>query len=138
VFARWGGKISFDPAQLQTSKVAVAADLSSVLTNDANRDNTLKGADFFNVAQTPNALFVSDHITRTSEGYVAAGNLTLGGFTKALAVPFKVTITGKQAVAQGTFRLSRRAFGIGKGQWQDGKEIGDLVQVNFFITATTP
>lgn len=137
VFTRWGGKIRFDPDNLAQSNIAIGVDMASVVTNDKNRDDAIKGKDFFNVTKNPTALFVSNHVTRTTEGYVASGNLTLGGITKPLALPFKITINGKQAQAQGTIRLSRSAFGIGSGQWQNAKEIEDLAQVSFFVTAVT-
>lgn len=135
-FDKWSGNIAFDPANLDASNFTINVDLASVNSQDANRDGTLKGPEFFNTATTPTATYTSTKITKTSQGYVAAGNLTLAGVTKPLAVPFTVTINGSKAVAQGTIRMSRNAFGVGKGNWKSTKEIADMVEVTFSLNAT--
>ena len=136
-FEKWNGKIAFDPENLKASSIAINIDLASVNSQDANRDGTLKGPEFFNTSATPTATFTSTEITKTSQGYVASGNLSLAGITKPLAVPFTLTMNGDKAIANGTFSLSRNAFGIGKGQWQSATEIADLVTVNFSLNATS-
>ncbi len=135
-FDKWSGAIAFDPANLDASSITINVDLASVNSSDANRDGTLKGADFFNTAATPTATYTSTNITKTSQGYVAAGNLSLAGVTKPLAVPFTLAINGTKAVAQGKIQLSRNTFGIGKGQWKSSKEIADQVEVTFTVNAT--
>lgn len=135
-FEKWSGKIAFDPADLATSSIVISVDLASVNSADANRDGTLKGPDFFNTAVAPTATYTSSKITKTSQGYVAEGTLSLAGVTKPLALPFNVTITGTKANAQGKLKLSRTAFGVGKGQWASAKEIEDLVEVTFTVNAT--
>lgn len=136
-FTKWDSTIAFSPDDLATSTITVKVDLTSVSSADANRDTTLKGPDFFNTATTPTATFTSTKITKTSQGFVAAGNLTLAGVTKPVAVPFEVTINGTRAVAHGKLQLSRTAFGIGKGQWKSASEISDAVEVTFTVNATT-
>lgn len=135
-FQKWTGTIAFDPANLDASQIVINIDLASVNSKDDNRDGTLKSADFFNVAATPTATFTSTKITKTSQGYVAAGNLSLAGVTKPLAVPFTLAINGSKAVAQGKLQLSRTAFGVGKGQWASASEIADQVEVIFTLNAT--
>ncbi|RYG60929.1 MAG: YceI family protein [Alphaproteobacteria bacterium] len=134
-FDTWSADIAFDPASLETSSLTIKVDLTSVNSKDANRDTTLKGPEFFNTATTPTATFTSTKITKTSQGYVAGGNLTLAGVTKPLAVPFTLAINGPKAVAQGKIRLSRNAFGVGKGQWKSASEIADIVEVSFTVNA---
>lgn len=134
-FEKWDSKIAFDPNDLPNSSITITVDLTSVNSNDANRDGTLKGGDFFNTASTPTATYTSTKITKTSQGYVAAGNLSLAGVTKPMPLPFTVTITGDKATANGKLTLSRGAFGVGKGQWQSASEIADLVEVTFNVSA---
>lgn len=134
-FDKWTGIIVFDPDNLPASSLTIIVDLASVDSKDPNRDGTIKGPDFFNVAATPTATFTSTKITKTSQGYVAGGNLSLGGVSKPLAVPFSLTINGTKALGNGTITISRNAFGIGKGQWQSASEVGDLVNVSFTVAA---
>ena len=135
-FEKWTGVIAFDPANLDASSISISVDLTSVNSADANRDTTLKGPEFFNTATTPTATYTSTKITKTSQGYVAAGNLTLAGVTKPMPLPFTLAINGTKAVAQGKIKLSRNAFGVGKGQWKSATEIADIVEVTFSVNAT--
>lgn len=134
-FEKWSGVIAFDPNDLKNSSIAITVDLTSVQSGDANRDGTLKGPDFFNTASAATATFVSKEIKKTSQGYVAGGMLTLGGVTKPLALPFTLDIKDKKALGQGKIKLSRTAFGVGKGQWAKAGEIADLVEVTFTVSA---
>src|SRR5579864_3184838 len=61
-FTKWGGTIHLDDASPASSTVEVDIDASSIDTNDANRDNHLKGADFFNVAEHPKITFKSTKV----------------------------------------------------------------------------
>lgn len=135
-FDKWTSKITFDPANLPASHIEIIIDLTSVNSKDANRDTTLKGGDFFNTAATPTATYKASSFQKTSQGYVASGDLTLAGVTKPLAVPFTLAINGDKALAQGKLTLSRGAFGVGKGQWKSATEIADLVEVTFTVDAT--
>lgn len=136
VFEKWGGTINFDPAKPETGAITIKVDLASVQTQDASRDETLRGPDFFNTKSYATATFASSKISKTSQGYVATGTLSLAGMQKVLAVPFTLTTVGNAAQAQGMFKLSRAAFGIGKGQWQGASQIDDMVDVTFTVNAT--
>ena len=136
-FKKWTGKIAFDPQNLPASSIDISIDLASSTSGDANRDTTVKGPDFFNTAATPTATYRATSIQKTTQGYVAAGDLTLAGVTKPLALPFTLNINGEKALAQGKIKLSRNAFGVGKGQWKSASEIADLVEVTFTVDATT-
>jgi polyisoprenoid-binding protein YceI len=41
------------------------------------------------VAQFPTLTFKSSHVRRTGKGYIADGDLTIKGLTRAVSVPFK-------------------------------------------------
>lgn len=135
-FANWSADIAFDEVDLAGSKIKVNVQLGSVDSGDDDRDGTLKGAEFFNVAATPVAVFESSHIVKQGDGYVADGTLTLAGVTKGVSLPFTVTIANGKAEAHGKLALSRKEFGIGKGQWATSTEIGDRVDVLVHVKAS--
>lgn len=137
-FTKWDGKINLDPDHPETGSITITVDVTSITSQDDERDATLKSPDFFNTQSFPQAVFTSTKISKTSQGYVAAGNLSMAGVTKPLAVPFTLTVNGKQALAQGTIHISRKAFGIGKGQWAKASQLDDLALVSFTVAATTP
>ncbi len=135
-FKTWTADIAFDEKDLATSKIKVDVQLGSVDSGDDDRDGTLKGADFFNVSTTPVAVFESSHIVKEGAGYVADGTLTLAGVKKGVSLPFTVVIANGKAEAQGKLTLSRKDFGVGKGQWAGSSEIGDSVDVLVHVNAT--
>lgn len=135
-FKSWTAAIAFDENDLAASRIKVEVQLASVDSGDADRDGTLKGAEFFNVAATPVAVFESAQIVKQGTGYLAEGTLTLGGVKKGVRLPFSVVIANGKADAQGKLMISRTAFGIGKGPWAKTGEIGDHVNIVVHVKAT--
>ncbi|WP_010544602.1 YceI family protein [Sphingomonas elodea] len=134
-FARWTADIQFSPDDLARSKIAVDIDLASVSSGDAERDDTLKGEDFFGVAAHPKARFTATRIRKQGSGYVADGTLALAGASKPVPVAFTLKIDGDHAQASGTATVRRLAFGVGKGQWSDPTTIPDGTTVTFRFAA---
>nr|WP_315382160.1 YceI family protein [uncultured Sphingomonas sp.] len=134
-FARWTADIQFSPDDLAHSKIAVDIDLASVSSGDSERDDTLKGDDFFGVAAHPKARFTAARIRKQGSGYVADGTLALAGATKPMPVSFTLKIDGDHAQASGTATVKRLAFGVGKGQWSDPSTIPDAIAVTFRFAA---
>lgn len=103
-FDRMSGKVTLDRAA-RTGTLEVKIDTSSVTTGDAkhepgswaaknygprSRDEHLRSADFFNVAEFPDATYKSSRLVFNGDNLEAVeGNLTLQGVTKP--VRFSVT-----------------------------------------------
>jgi polyisoprenoid-binding protein YceI len=139
-FRRWTAQVRFDPANLPASSALVTIDLASVITGDADRDQALPTADWFDVAAHPTATFRSTQFRVLSPGhYVADGILTIRGVPRPLTLPFTLAITGQgaQSVAHMTAQVSlnRAAFGIGRGQWATGEAIPLAVGLTISVTA---
>lgn len=134
-FNRWTADIQFSPDDLDHSKIAVDIDLASVSSGDSERDDTLKGDDFFGVAAHPKARFTATRIRKQGGGYVADGTLALAGATRPMPVSFTLKIDGDHAQASGTATVKRLSFAVGKGQWSDPSTIPDAVAVTFRFAA---
>lgn len=122
--------IRFDAADLATSRFDVSIDLASADTLNGERDETLKGADFFAVAQFPKARFV----TRTMRAidathFEADATLTIRNRTVALKFPFSFEPTADGARLKAVVTLDRLAFDLGTGDWADDAMIGHKVNV---------
>ena len=129
-FDRWTAAISYDPANLATSKFDVEVDLASAKTGDSDRDGALPGTDFFDTAKFPKAHFVTTGFRRTGTQVIADGNLTLRGVTKpvSLAVTFKPQ--GSGATLDVATTLRRLDFGVGTGDYADTSVIGADVKID--------
>lgn len=95
-FDKFGGKFSYDPANISASKIEVNIDTSSINSNHAERDKHLKGGDFLDVSAFANAKFVSTSVTEKAGGNLAvAGVLTLHGVSKDIIIDAQAVGEGK-------------------------------------------
>ena len=118
-FGNISGTVVRDAADITKSTVNITIDVTTVDTGVAARDNDLKSANFFDVAQFPTATFVSTSISKSASGLTVNGNLTLHGVTK----PVTLQVQGPTGPVQGmdkkphsgfsaTTTLKRTDFGI--------------------------
>lgn len=135
-FDRFNAAIRLDPAHPEAGRIVVVVDLASAKTGDQQRDGSLPGADWFDIAHARTARFESASIKRTGpNSYVAQGKLTLRGQTHPVALPFTLQVNGDTAHAVGHARLTRTAFGVGQGQWSSGQWVALEVGVDIDIVA---
>lgn len=79
--------VEVDGEDIFKSKLRVTAEADSIDTNNPERDEHLKSADFFDVAQHPEIVFESTAITqKAGEAYELKGLLTLKGITKEITL----------------------------------------------------
>ena len=136
-FDKWTADIAFSPEALDRSRVRVTVDLASVATGDPQRDVALPGADFFDVAEHPKAVFTADRFEAAGgDRYVARGQLSVRGVSRPVRLPFTVKIDGDKARMSGVTSLDRTAFGVGQGEWQATDQIPAEVKVSIQLTAT--
>ncbi|HHV21136.1 MAG TPA: YceI family protein [Propionibacterium sp.] len=76
-------------AGLQNAKIDVALQVASVDTRNADRDNHLKSADFFDVEQYPTITFVSTEIVAADDATLrVTGDLTIKDVTRPVTIDF--------------------------------------------------
>lgn len=128
-FGQWNAAISYDAANLASSKFDVDVDLASARTGDNDRDTALPGADFFDVAKFPKAHFVTTGFRQNGAQVIADGQLTLRGVTRpvSLQVTFKPQGNGATLDVAGT--VKRLDFGVGGGDYADTSVIGADVKI---------
>ncbi|HKE17629.1 MAG TPA: YceI family protein, partial [Kofleriaceae bacterium] len=82
-FEKWNGVIDFDQDSPEASRVSVRIDASSIDTHEPKRDEHLRSADFFDVANHPEIAFESTRIEkRKGDRYRVVGDLTIHGTTR--------------------------------------------------------
>ena len=119
------------------SSVRATIDLSSVDTNNADRDQHLASSDFFNAETQPEMTFVSTAVTEDT----LVGDLTINGVTKSveLDLEFAGVVTDGYGVTRAGFsaegRIRRSDFGIDFNMpvGMDGMLISDKVDISLEI-----
>jgi polyisoprenoid-binding protein YceI len=131
-FRLFTADIAFDAGDLAGSRFDVRIVTASAETKEQQRDDILKGADFFATAKYPEARYVATKFRRTATGYAADGTLTLRGVTRPVAVDFTLTpAAAGQAKLTGGAAVKRLDFGVGQGEWQSTEWVGNDVKIRF-------
>lgn len=135
-FSKFTGEISFSPDLLDKSHVKVTVDTGSVFSGDSQRDETLKGDDWFAVASRGSAAFEATKFKKTgADRYIANGTLQIKGVTLPIAVSFTLKIVGDSATMQGSTTVNRLAYKIGQGEYSSTTEIPAAVKINLSVKA---
>lgn len=129
-FERFSSTIRFDPADLAGSTVAIVIDMASARTGSSERDEAVRGSDWFATATYPQAGFVADTFRKEGDGrFVAFGTLTIRDVSKPVELPFTLTSEPPGTHAEGALAIDRTAFGVGQGQWVSGSTVGRDVRI---------
>jgi polyisoprenoid-binding protein YceI len=130
-FAKFAGDIRFDPQNAAESSVVVDIDPASIDTGDAQRDEHLRSADFFDVAKFPAASFRSIKVEdKGGDKYRLHGHLTVHGVTRPVVLDVSYEGAGKdpwggeRAGFSGSVTIDRKDFGL---EWNKALETGGLL-----------
>lgn len=140
-FNDYKGELNFDEADLDGSSVSFTVQVASVKTDSDKRDGHLQSSDFFDVAKYPEMKFASTSISKTDDGYVAKGKLTIRDVTKSVEVPFTVLGRGDHPMKKGVeiialkgaFKIDRNEYGVGSGSWAATAVVGEEVTIKVVI-----
>ncbi len=115
-FSGLAGSIKFDPANLAASDFDISVDANTVDTDVEARDNHLRKAEYFDVKNYPKLSFKSTKVSKTNkDSYLYMfGNITIKGVTKEIKFPFSATAKDGGYLFEGSFKLNRLDFGVGR------------------------
>jgi polyisoprenoid-binding protein YceI len=143
VFRGVSGTLTLDRAALANSHVEVSIDVATINTNATDRDEHLRGPDFFDVANHPQMTFVSREVRARDDGQLRmTGDLTIRGTTRSVVLDvdpvaeeskdmYGLTRVGSSA----TTKISRKDFGL---VWNailetGGVALGDEVKITLDV-----
>ena len=130
-FRKFNGTLISAKPDFSDAQVTFAVDISSINTDNENRDNHLKSDDFFHAEQYPEMTFRSKSMQKTGENaYKLMGDLTIRNVTKS--VTFDVTYGGTivdpwgntRAGFKATATINRFDYNL---KWNSLTEAGSLV-----------
>lgn len=114
-FRRFSGHVELDDADLSRSVVHASVDVASVDTDMRDRDEALRGRDFFDAAKFPAMAFQSTYVTvRGHNRLLVSGELTLKSTKRpvTLEVELAPVRSGNRRRAKATAHLSRKEFNL--------------------------
>ena len=140
-FGKVSGNVVLDPSDLTKSTVEVIVDATTIDTREPQRDEHLRSADFFDVANHPAITFRSKQITAAGAGrFKVTGDLTIRGVTRAVTFdvdgptpPVKDPWGNVRAGVSATAKINRKDFGLVWNALTEagGIVVGDEVSITF-------
>jgi polyisoprenoid-binding protein YceI len=138
-FNQFKGTVETRGDDFTTAKVHFEAEIDSISTNNLQRDEHLRAADFFNAENYPNLVFKGERMEKTGENeYKLYGTITIKDVSKKLILdvefggitkdPWGNTRTGFSV----TGKINRQDYGISFGAVSEsgGLLLGDEVKIN--------
>jgi polyisoprenoid-binding protein YceI len=131
-FRTFAGTVVYDPAKPATSHATLTVETASFDLGDAAYNAEVRKPAWFDSAHFPQATFVATLIKPAAAGHFdATGTLTIKGKVQIITVAITVQRVGSADAFEGSFDLSRKAFGIGDPSWED--VLDDKVRVRFHL-----
>jgi polyisoprenoid-binding protein YceI len=143
-FTDFAGTINVDRAKPESSSVEFTIHAKSIDTNEPRRDEHLRSAEFFDVANHPAITFRSTSLKPNgNDSWLVTGDLTMRGVTKSVTLPVTLLGEGKDPWGneklglETTVTLNRKEFGLtwNKALESGGLLVGEEVKVQIAIEA---
>ena len=125
-------ELTIDRDNPTLNRLWATVDTSTVATGTSQIDSTLKGSDWFDVDNYPQASFESSALLPGSEdSYMVSGVLTIKGIARQLRFPLTLYQAENGRVARGGFTVARLDFDLGADSQSDDETVGFEVSVEF-------
>lgn len=141
-FKDFEGAIKHDKQKPEASSVNFTVQAASIDTANNDRDEHLRGADFFDVQKYPTLSFTSTSVkAKDANNLEVTGDMTMHGVTKRITIPVEFLGAvkgprGEKAGFETTFTLNRKDYGIVWNRVLDaGPVLSDDVRVTISIEA---
>lgn len=143
-FEDFKGTVEYEAGKPDAWKADAVIQLKSVNTSNKDRDNHLRGADFFDVEKYPEMTFKSTKISGTTETTAKLeGLLSLHGVEKPVTLDLEILGVTKdpwgntRAAFTATGKINRKDFGIVYNKVLDngGVMLGEEVDITIEIEA---
>lgn len=129
-FTRFSGSINYDPANVGASSAVIEVETASLDFGDPAYSAEVAKKAWFDSATYPKGVFRSTAIKALGPNKLeATGTLSIKGRQQTITVPVTVGAASAGNSFDGSFTISRKAFGIGDATW-DGL-LEDEVTVKF-------
>ncbi|HEY0092522.1 MAG TPA: YceI family protein, partial [Flavobacterium sp.] len=122
--------VTTDGDNFENAQVEFTADVNSINTGNADRDNHLRSADFFNGETNGKMTFRSTSFTRNGDNYKILGELTLNGHTNPIELDAEFSGLMKdpwgntKAGLNISGKINRKDYGI---NWNSALETGGVL-----------
>jgi len=129
-FTDFAGSFTLDGENPANSSAQLTVLLTSVDTQNDDRDNHLRSAEFFDVESFPEMTFISTGVEAKGSDFVVTGELSVHGVTKSVPVKFELVGISQDPWGntrigfEGEAEINRRDFGL---EWNVALDTGGVL-----------
>jgi polyisoprenoid-binding protein YceI len=141
IFGKFDATMESESEDFEGAKIWFQADVNTISTNITDRDNHLKGEDFFDADNFPYITFESSKVEKINDEYTVIGELTIKGVSRE--VTLKGNYNGNDVDAYGQTKygfeldgsINRKDWGLtfnlegGKGSLLIGDEVKLMINI---------
>jgi polyisoprenoid-binding protein YceI len=141
IFGKFDATMESESEDFEGAKIWFQADVNTISTNITDRDNHLKGADFFDADNFPYITFESSKVEKINDEYTVIGELTIKGVSREITL--KGNYNGNDVDAYGQTKygfeldgsINRKDWGLtfnlegGKGSLLIGDEVKLMINI---------
>lgn len=145
----FSGRVTFNLEKIEKSSVTLRAAAKSLTVMDpgaSEKDRkevqaTMQGEKVLDTAKFPEIAFASTGVTKAEKkgdawSVTLAGTLQLHGVQKSISLPLKISVRGKELLAEGEVSLPQSDFGITPIKAGGGNvRVKDQLRIRFEIRA---
>lgn len=141
-FNQFSGQFNFDPKKVKSFKGEFVIQVSSIDTNNVDRDQHLRGEDFFHAEKYSSLVFKSKEMKPAGENkYHLSGELTMRGITKPVVFDVEYLGEGKDPWGNdkvgfaASAKVNRKDWGMVWNKTLDagGFVLGDTVEIDIQV-----
>jgi polyisoprenoid-binding protein YceI len=141
IFGKFDATMESESEDFEGAKIWFQAEVNTISTNITDRDNHLKGEDFFDADNFPYITFESSKVEKINDEYTVIGELTIKGVSRE--VTLKGNYNGNDVDAYGQTKygfeldgsINRKDWGLtfnlegGKGSLLIGDEVKLMINI---------
>jgi polyisoprenoid-binding protein YceI len=129
-FKGLAASIQFDENDLANSSIYASVKSTTLNTGMDKRDEHLRKAEYFDVANHPKIEMRSTSITKSDNGYTGQFDVTIKGTTKNISMPFTFVKSENTGKFSGSMQLDRLDFNVG----ESGFILSDDVKIDITLS----
>lgn len=127
-----------DETNPANSSITARVQTESLSSENAQVEGSLPDAEWFDVANFPEALFQSTNVEAGTDGsLLVTGNLTIKNTTTEISFPMTLTTEEEKRVARGEFTIDRSDYSIGMESQNNDDYVGFDVIIKFRFDITS-
>lgn len=134
-FEKWSTHIQFDENALDDSVAVVKLFADSAKTGSALYDNSLKSAEWFDIANNPVIMVYLGGFLGYKDGYASQVIVHLKDTKVRALLPFTLALDGPNAVMIGQTTLDRNSLNLGQVSDPDNEWVSNEIKVDIKVVA---